>query len=292
MSEKVCVNGRIVDKDDAKLSVLDYGLLYGYGLFETMKAYSGVVFRMEEHIGRLATSAQEIGIELGEIQPTFKESVYKTLKANKRGNAYVRLTVTYGTGKPRINLKEKPKPNYFIITDNLPDCAEYYRKGVKLTVSETFRQSSRSHTPRLKTLNFLDRIIARKEAAEKGFFDALILDEEGFIAEATTSNIFIVEGGRLATPSVDSGILRGITRELIMGLASEEGLEVVEGRVSLNELLESGECFMTNTIAEVMPVVRVGDNVVGDGKPGKTTKRLHEKYKNRIEEYVNSFRHD
>jgi branched-chain amino acid aminotransferase len=277
MSEKICVNGRMVDADKAKLSVLDYGLLYGYGLFETMRAYSGRVFMLEEHMKRLCGSANEIGIRVNARE--MKRAIRKTLNANKRKDAYVRLTVTYGIGRPRINLAGGNKPNYFVITDDVPDYAKQYRNGVKLSVSKRIKQSRHSHTPRLKTLNYLDRVMAKKEAMEKGFSDAIIMDDGDYVAEATTANIFAVKGDTLTTPGLNQGILPGITRRIIIDIAKKEGLKVEEGKIKLKELLESNEIFTTNSMAEVMPVVEIDGRRIGKGTPGKTTRRMHERYK-------------
>jgi len=283
--DKICLNGRIMEAGEARISVLDYGMLYGYGLFETMRAYSGVVFRLEDHLERMAGSAEEMGIILNDILPEMEDSIYRTLEANKRRDAYVRLTVTYGVGKPRMNLTGKTKPNYFVITDELPDFSEQYEKGVRLMVSETLRQSSRSLTPRMKTLNYLDRIMAKKQAAEKGFYDALFLDEEGFVAEAATSTILKIKGDVLTTPSKDS-ILPGITRKLVMEIARQEGLKTTEEKIDLEKLLETDEIMLTNTIAEIIPVTKIDYMTIGNGRPGETTKKIHEKYKKKVREYV------
>ena len=286
MSEKVCLNGRMVGEDTAVVGVLDYGLLYGYGLFETMRAYSGVVFKLDEHLRRLVASAEILGMNLGGRKPELEESIYMTLKANERSDAYVRLTVTYGTGKPRIDLSGGSRPNYFTFTADIPDYREYYERGVRVIVSERVRQSGHSYTPRIKTLCYLDRVMAKKEAIGKGFFDALLLDEEGFVAEASTSNVFIVQGRGISTPRADSGILNGITRKTIMNLAVKGGFDVKEDNLSLNALVAADEAFMTNTIGEVIPVVQVGGSTVGNGVPGDTTRKLHELYKREVKKYV------
>ncbi|MCX6695340.1 MAG: aminotransferase class IV, partial [Candidatus Altiarchaeota archaeon] len=214
-----------------------------------------------------------------------EESIQKTLKANDRSDAYVRLTVTYGIGKPRLNLGGKSRPNYFIITDDVPDFTSQYEKGVRICVAECVKQSGRSFTPRMKTLNYVDRALAKKEALERGFYDALILDETGFVAEATTSNVFMVEGGKLVTSSSES-VLRGITRKTVLELAGDAGLEVEEEDLSLERLMESSEVFMTNSISEIMPVIQVNDSTIGGGRPGKATRIIHEKYEKKVGEYV------
>ena len=285
MSDKVCLNGRIVERGKARISVMDYGLLYGYGLFETMRSYSGVVFKLEDHFERLEESARDIGIGLSKMLPTLEDSIYDTLKANGRADAYVRLTVTCGEGRPRINFSEKAKPNFFIITDELPDYRKQYRIGVELSLSKTVSQTRLSHTPRLKTLNYLDRIMARMEASEKGFFDALIRDEDGLVAEAATSNIFSVKDGVVTTPP-EGSILPGITRKTVIEIAVEEGLEVKAEGILLKKILGADEVFMTNSIAQILPVTRIDHATIGNGKPGETTKKISRGYQKKVEAYL------
>ena len=290
MTKLVYVNGSLVSQAEAKISVFDYGLLYGYGLFETMRAYGGRLFRLEEHLERLFRGAQIIGIGIPVTKAQITEAMGQVLAANGLKDAYIRISFTYGEGPPglRLSESESSKPNFIIMVDELPKILTVRReKGIKVLIAST-RQNQLSPLTTVKSLNFLNNIMARREAIAKGFDDAILRDGDGFVAEASTSNIFLVSNNQLITPSERCGILLGITRKVVMELAEKLGFDVFEKETPIAELMAAEECFLTNSIVELTPVVQINEKSIGDGNPGKITKVLHAAYKKLVDEEIGS----
>jgi branched-chain amino acid aminotransferase len=276
---KVVLNGELVDEANACLPVLDWGLLYGYGLFETMRAYKGKVFRLDDHLDRLMKSSLAINLNFNASKRKLAKQVFAVLIANKLADAYVRLTVTYGASEPRLAFERKAKPNVYVVARPIPEnIGELQKKGVKLSVSGKFVRDPESPLTYIKSTNYLLSALAKKEASSAGAFDVLMLNTDGFMAETSTANVFTVKDGELSTPSVESGILPGITRKTVLEIAEESGIPSKEKEMTVMEFSESDEAFLTNSTLELVPVVSFDGRRVGSGKPGKTTRKLLMEY--------------
>jgi len=271
---KVYVNGEFFDEGDAKVSVFDYGFLYGYGLFESMRAYNGKIFRLDQHVGRLFDSAKEIGMGLNVDEGEIKDAVKKTVEENGLSDAYVRVTVTHGKGGPRLEFPPDVDNSLVVFAREFSPDAQIHERGIKIAVSEAVRPHSKFSG--VKSLNFLPYLMAKLEAKERGVDDVVLTNPDGTMAEASTSNIFFVSKGGLVTP--DSGILPGITRETVVEIAKKEGLSVEERRVLPNEIKFFEECFLTNSVMEVVPVVEIDGTIIGSG-PGEFTRKIHHLYR-------------
>ena len=283
MEELVWLNGTLCPKKEAKIPIDDRGFLFGDGVFETMRSYGGKVFRLDKHLKRLFDSLAIIHLQIPYQQEELAQAVYDTLKANQLRDAYIRLTVTRGQGGKGIDPPEKPSPTIVIVARELiPYPEQVYREGLRTGISE-IKQNISSPTARIKSLNFLDHILARSEAKQKGLDEAILLNTEDFICEGTVSNIFLVKHGNLITPDKESGILPGITREAVIELAQRKGITVEEKKVKLSELKEADECFLTNTLMEVMPVSEIDGRKVGQGRPGPLTLRFMEWYRELVQ---------
>lgn len=279
---KVWINGAFIDIKDAKISVFDRGFLYGDGVFETMRSYSGVIFKLDEHLKRLYASLGAVKIRAPYSQRRMKDIVYRCLAANKLKNAYLRLAVTRGEGRFGIGYKDSLTPNIVIVTKKFEDYPPWmYRRGISANVVN-LRQNEYSPLSRIKSLNFLIYILARLYAREKGFDDAILANTKGDIAEGATSNIFIFKKEVLSTPSLASGILAGITRATVIGLAKKSGIKVIEKRISYRELLDADEVFFTNSLAEILAVTNVDSEKIGRGSPGSFTQTLHLSYQEEV----------
>lgn len=277
MSEIVYLNGALIPRSQASISVLDYGFLYGYGIFETMRAYNGKVFRLDKHLGRLALSAEVLGISVNEA--ILEKAVYKTLRANALSEARIRLIATIGEGSVTPDTRTCASPTVIVIAVPYhPYSPEVYVKGWRVIVSSIHR-NSQSPLPGLKSSNFLESMLARQESRVAGMDDALLLNDRGFLAEASSSNVFIVSGDILETPTLSSGILPGVTRGLVLGLAKGLGVESAEADITIDELMNATEVFLTNSLMEVMPLTEVNGKPISSGRPGSLTKRLMEAYK-------------
>jgi len=274
---KVYLNGKFLDEEEARVSVFDYGLLYGYGLFESMRAYNGKVFRVDRHVRRLFDSAKEIGMSIKVGGDDIKDSIYSTLNENDLSDAYIRITVTYGRGEPRLKFSDDVDNSVIIVTRELSLDSSVYEKGIRVAISESVRPHPQFS--KVKSLNFLPYLMAKLEARERGVDDIILTNADGTIAEASTSNIFFVSRGRLLTPAVDSRILAGITREAVIELAKGNGIQVEERRILPNEIKFIEECFLTNSVMELVPVVGIDGNSIGNGAPGEVTRRLHHLYR-------------
>lgn len=272
---KIYMNGKMVEKKDAVVSVFDHGLLYGDGGFEGIRAYSGVVFRLKEHIDRLYETCHTMMINIGMTKQQMIDAVVLTLKENNLRDAYIRLVVTRGTGDLGLDPRKcKEGANIIIIADKItlyPE--EFYQNGLSIITVPTVRNHPESVNPQLKSLNYLNNILAKIEANNAGVPEAIMLDGSGYVAECTGDNIFMIKNGIIKTPL--QGRLRGITRDAVMELASTKaGLKVEETLITRHELYNAQEVFLTGTAAELIPVVKIDGRIIGEGKPGVMTMRL------------------
>jgi len=282
MGPKVWLNGELVKREEAKISVFDHGLLYGDGVFEGIRSYNGRVFRLQEHIRRLFDSAKGIRLAIPLAADELAKAVADTLQANGLKDAYIRVVVTRGTGTLGLDPNRCREPNVFIITDKIvlyPP--ELYENGLEIITAATMRNHPNAVNPRLKSLNYLNNILAKIEAIDAGTLEAVMLNHQGFVAECTGDNLFIVRDGVLFTPPIAAGILEGITRDEIIAIAAASGIKVREENLTRHDLYVADECFLTGTAAEVVPVVRIDKRTIGDGKPGPVTTRLLEEFHRR-----------
>jgi len=277
MSEIVYLNGILMPRNQASISILDYGFLYGFGLFETMRSYGGRVFRLDKHLSRLARSAEILGLPIGVAN--LKEAVMATIQANQLSEARIRITISIGEGGMTPDPSTCQKPTVLILAGHYqPYAKQVYQTGFRAVVS-SIRRNSQSPLSRLKSANYLENILARQEARKAGVDEALCLNEKGLLAEASMSNIFLVTNGTLKTPGQGSGILPGITREVVLELASQLGINTLEHDIRLEELFHAQEAFLTNSLIEVMPLTEVDGKPIGSGRPGPLTKRLMVAYR-------------
>lgn len=271
----IYLNGRLVKKEAARVSVFDHGLLYGDGVFEGIRSYKCLVFKLNEHIDRLYTSAHAIALEIPMTKIRMREAILKTLKANRLRDAYIRLVVTRGEGDLGLDPRTCRKPTIFIIADKI---ALYppalCKQGMTLVTVPTRRNISEALSPRIKSLNYLNNILGKIEALNAGVPEAVMLDQNGFVTECTGVNIFMVQGSRLLTPAVSVGILAGITRSVVLGLATRADLEPCETALTRFDLFCADEVFLTGTAAEIIPVVKIDGRVIGAGVAGQKTLQL------------------
>ncbi|MBI5740451.1 MAG: aminotransferase class IV [Nitrospirae bacterium] len=286
----IYLNTGIVPKNKALIPVFDHGFLYGDGIYETMRAYKGVVFRLEEHIERLFRSAAMISLKIPKAPGEIKQAVYETIKANGHMEAVIRLTVSRGAGPIGLDPGLCPVPTFVIISGEFRKYpVRHYRNGVKIAIVNTRRNFRGALDPRIKSLNFLNGILAKIEAKNRGAFEAVMLDYRGYLAEGSISNIFFVKDGTLCTPSVEVGILDGITRKIIIDCAKEAGIKVVEGRFRKEDVYNAEEVFISNTTMEVMPAAEVDE--VKMPAQGEMARALHKAYKRKVAEYIRTPRH-
>jgi len=272
---KVYVNGTLYEKDEARVSVYDHGLLYGDGVFEGIRVYNGKAFRCAEHLDRLFASARAITLDIPMTREELAEAIRHTLHATGFRDAYVRLVVTRGVGNLGLDPRACKRPQVIIIVDSIELYPpEYYEKGLDLVTVSTVRMPANALNPRIKSLNYLNNILAKIECIEAGAHEAVMLNQDGYVAECTGDNIFVVKDGRLTTSPVDAGILEGITRRVVMELARTESIEVLERNMTQFDLYVADECFLTGTAAEIVPVVRIDSRDIGDGRPGPLTRKL------------------
>ncbi len=279
MGLTVYLDGQFVDESEAKISVFDHGLLYGDGVFEGIRVYQGCVFRFDQHLDRLLDSAKYLMLDIGMSKQELSDATVETVKRNDIRDGYIRLLVTRGVGDLGLAPWECPKSSVVIIADKIvlyPP--EFYEKGLEIVTVPTARNLSEAVNPRCKSLNYLNNIMAKIEGRNSGVEEALMLHSSGYVAECTGDNVFLIKDGKLMTPPTYLGALKGITRDCIIELAREEGIEVLEEPFTRFEVFTADECFLTGTAAESIPVVKVDGRVIGDGKPGPLTKRLSEKF--------------
>jgi branched-chain amino acid aminotransferase len=276
---KIYIDGKFCGERDAKVSVFDHGLLYGDGVFEGIRAYNGRVFKLKEHIDRLFYSAKAILLNIPLSHAEMMKAVVDTCRANKLRDGYIRLVVTRGPGTLGLNPNRCKKPCVIVIADKIqlyPE--EYYTKGMEIVTVPTTRNLHSAVNPAIKSLNYLNNILAKIEANQAGCEEAVMLNAEGYVAECTGDNLFIVKGGQLLTPPLSAGALYGITRGTVIEIAQEAGYKVSEPNLTRYDLFNADECFLTGTGAEMVPVVKIDGRVIGDGKPGPVTQQLTTNY--------------
>lgn len=276
---KIYLDGQFYSKEDAKISVFDHGLLYGDGVFEGIRFYHGKVFRLEEHIARLYDSARAICLKVPLDRAEMTEAVLETIRQNELQDGYVRLVVTRGSGDLGLNPNLCPKATVFIIASKItlyPE--EMYRNGLVVVTCATRRIPHGALSPMVKSLNYLNNVLAKIESQQAGAGEGLMLNEQGFVAECTGDNIFIVKNGKITTPPISSGALAGITREVVFEMAVEAGLPIGEPNMTRYDIYTADECFLTGTAAEVIPAVKLDNRPIGDGTPGPITRKLIERF--------------
>jgi branched-chain amino acid aminotransferase len=275
MPRIIFMNDRLVPEEEARVSVFDHGLLYGDGVFEGLRSYSGRVFRLDAHIDRLWASARAICLEIPLSKDAVAKAVNDTLAANKLVDGYVRLVVTRGAGSLGLDPNRTKNPQVIVIADTISLYPrEFYEKGLRIVTAATQRVHSAALSPRIKSLNYLNNIMAKLEGLQAGCVEALMLNHKGEVAECTGDNVFVVRSGGLLTPPPDAGILEGITRGAVMDLAHAAGIACHEATLTRYDLYTADECFLTGTAAEVIPVVEIDGRKVGSGTPGPITARL------------------
>lgn len=275
---RVYINGKFYEKEDAKVSVYDHGLLYGDGVFEGIRVYNGKVFRHEEHIDRLYESAKHIALEIPMTPAAMLKAVEDTVKENAKTDAYIRLVVTRGPGSLGLDPRSCV-PNIIIIVDGISLYPkELYENGLKIVTASLIRNHPNALNPRIKSLNYLNNILAKIEAIRAGCLEALMLNHKGEVAECTGDNVFIIKNGVLKTPPTDAGILEGVTRNFVMELARKANIPLVECTMTRHDIYAADECFLTGTAAEVIAVTECDGRLIGQGKPGPITKQLREAF--------------
>jgi branched-chain amino acid aminotransferase len=276
---KIYIDGKYCDQKNAKISVFDHGLLYGDGIFEGIRAYNGRVFRLKEHIDRLFCSAKAILLKIPLSHAEVVRAVVDTCRRNKIRDGYVRLLVTRGAGTLGLNPNRCKNPSIIIIADKIQLYpAELYERGMEIITVPTTRNLHSALNPAIKSLNYLNNILAKIEANNAGCEEAIMLNAEGFVSECTGDNIVIVKAGQILTPPLSAGALYGITRGVVLELGREEGLAVAEPNLTRYDLFNADECFLTGTGAELIPIVKIDGRVIGAGRPGPITRRLVDKY--------------
>ena len=280
MSLKIYISGKYYDKEDAKISVYDHGLLYGDGIFEGLRSYGGKVFRLQEHLVRLYESAKAIWLTIPISLEEMTKAVNETLKVNNLSDAYIRLVVTRGAGSLGLDPNRTSDPQVIIIADKITLYpAEFYEKGLSIITASTIRNHPAALSPRIKSLNYLNNILAKIEGLRAGCIEALMLNSKGEVAECTGDNIFLVRRKELLTPPIDAGILEGVTREAVIEAARKAGMTVREIALTRHDVYVADEVFLTGTAAEVIPVVNIDNRQIGNGEPGPVTRDLMQRFK-------------
>jgi branched-chain amino acid aminotransferase len=276
---KIFIDGKYYDERTAKISVFDHGLLYGDGIFEGIRAYNGRVFKLKEHIDRLFYSAKALLLDIPMSHAAIMRATVATCRKNNLRDGYIRLLVTRGVGTLGLNPNRCARPSVIIIADKIqlyPPAL--YKKGMEIVTVPTTRNLHSAVNPAIKSLNYLNNILAKIEANNAGVEEAIMLNAEGYVAECTGDNIFLVKGGQLFTPPLSAGALYGITRQTVIELAEQNGWKVSEPNLTRYDVFNADECFLTGTGAELIPVVKVDGRVIGSGKPGPITRQLVEEY--------------
>lgn len=277
MGTIVYLNGQFVSKEEAKVSIFDHGYLFGDGIFETLRSYKGVIFKLDEHLQRFFNSAKYMMLSIPISKTDLKGLTYEALNKSLLKDAYIRITLSRGVGERGINPDFCKKPTLSIIVKEVPEYPpECYTSGIETMIVSMRKMGNESLSPQVKCCNYQNNILAKIELNQRGLLEGFLLNNEGFVTEGTVSNVFIVKNGNLMTPSPDCGCLEGITRNTVIEIAKKKlQLCVRETQFTRYDLYTADECFITNTIMEILPVVRVDGRVVGDGKPGSTTRRLY-----------------
>jgi branched-chain amino acid aminotransferase len=283
----IYLNDRFVEDQHAVVSVFDHGFLYGDGVYETLRAYAGRIFMRARHLARLRRSAALIQLDLPIPEARWAALLEEALARNGLSDAYLRITVSRGVGEIGLDPRLCPRPTIVIIAKPFqPHPPELYENGVTLAVVGVRRNHPSALSPQIKSLNFLNNILAKQDALRQGAFDGVMLHVDGSLAECTASNLFFVRNGAVQTPSLECGILDGVTREIVLQLAREAGLPVAEGRYPPDALRQADECFLTNTSMEIMPVRAVNGKVLGRVCPGPVTTRLRELFHSNLERFL------
>jgi branched-chain amino acid aminotransferase len=283
----VYLNGRFVPREEAKVSVFDHGYLYGDGIYETLRAYHGTLFLLDQHLARLRRSADAISLGLPLSLDRIGDALRESLRVNGLSDAYVRIQISRGPGEIGLDPALCPEPTMVIVAKAFRDYpAELFENGVNVAVAKTRRNHPLALDPAIKGTNFLNNILAKIESLKTGAYEAVMLNWEGFVAEGTISNIFLVRGGMLETPALAVGILAGVTRGLVLDLASKERIPSRETAFTAEELKAADECFITNSTLEVLPVTAVDGAMIGSGKPGTVTRALMTAYRNEVQRRV------
>lgn len=279
MERKIWLDGQLVPESEAKLSVFDHGILYGDGIFEGIRFYNGRIFRLEEHTKRLFLSAKAILLKLPWTEEEVNQAVCDTVKANGLESGYIRLVITRGVGGLGLNPYLCEKPSMFIIASTITLYPkEHYENGLELVTCSTRRPAPGALSPQVKSLNYLNNVMAKAEAIKAGCAEGVMLNEQGYVAECTGDNLFIVKDGEVFTPPVSDGSLNGVTRAVIFELCAKTGLSLVEKSLTRYDIYTADECFLTGTAAEVIPATKLDEREVGDGSPGPVTKNLIEAF--------------
>ncbi len=284
MSIQVYIDGKFYPKEEAKISVFDHGFLYGDGVFEGIRAYNGRVWRLTEHLDRLYASAKSIWLEIPISWSEMEEVVLETIRRNDLKDAYIRLVISRGYGDLGLDPRKCPKATVVCIADSIslfPE--EVYREGMKVISVASRRNPADSLSPQIKTLNYLNGILAKISAVTLGYPEVIMLNKEGYVCEGTGDNIFIISKGKVITPAKHLGILPGITRDAVLEMAQELGYPVEEGVFTLHDVYTADECFLTGTAAEVVPVVAADSRSIGSGKPGEVTNQLIKRFRERTQ---------
>lgn len=280
---KIYLDGQFVEQADAKISVFDHGLLYGDGIFEGIRLYSGNVFRLDEHLERLEYSAKAILLKMPWSRQEIAEATCETCRQNKLTDGYIRLVVTRGVGDLGLSPWLCPKPSIFIIADKIALYPkEYYEKGLEIVTVPTRRMNPAALSPAVKSLNYLNNILAKIEAKQFGALEAIMLNDQGYVAECTGDNIFIVHKGEILTPAASQGALKGITRGVIFDIAKELGVPIREADMTRYDVWNADECFLTGTGAEVIPVTKLDAREIGTGKPGPIFTQILASFRRRV----------
>ncbi|MFQ5991394.1 MAG: aminotransferase class IV [Nitrospiraceae bacterium] len=283
----IYLNDRFVRKEDAVVSVFDHGLLYGDGVYETLRSYGGLIFMLQEHVARLRRSAELIGLDLPLGDKDWPALLREALRRNTLDDAYLRITVSRGAGEIGLDPALCKEPTTIVMALPLkPYSRALYDEGVHLARVQIRRNLAAALPPKIKSLNFLNNILAKREALQAGAFDGIMLNAEGDLTECTASNLFFVQQGGLCTPSVDCGILDGITRNVVLQLAREHGVPTQEGRYPAGALYQAEECFVTNTTLEIMPVSAVDHQPIGSGRPGPLTMKLRNLFHSNLGKFL------
>jgi len=280
---KIYLDGKFVDQADAKVSVFDHGLLYGDGIFEGIRLYQGNIFRLDEHLERLEYSAKALLLKMPLSRKEIAEATCETCRQNNLSDGYIRLVVTRGVGDLGLSPWLCPTPSIFIIADKInlyP--AEHYTKGLEIVTVPTRRMNAAALSPAVKSLNYLNNILAKIEARQAGALEAIMLNDQGYVAECTGDNIFIVHKGEILTPAASQGALKGITRDTIFDIAKEIGVPIREADLTRYDVWCSDECFLTGTGAEVIPVVKLDGREIGAAKPGAITQKVLTAFRRRV----------
>jgi branched-chain amino acid aminotransferase group I len=278
MEYKIFINGRFLTSSEAKIPIQDVGFLFGWGLFETMRSYKGFIYKLSEHVRRLTSSARFFKISLPYSEEKIARIVQQTLNANNLQDAYIKLILSGGVYSGKFS-QPCTKSNLIVIAQPFtPFPKDFYSEGIGATLA-SIRRNCASPIYQHKTLNFLENLLAKKEAEEKGYQEAIFLNTRGYLAEGCTTNLFLLKEGEVITPSLDSAILPGITRQVVLELCSRTGIPSREKEVSLEELYQADEAFLTNSLREIIPLTRIDSKLIGKGKPGRITRLLMKEYK-------------